>query len=182
MNDILGFWIASSIVLFLLSFVYFHQGLNRKNALFGWWLGLGVSMQIVYAFGMMLAYPAWMYRLWPIADGASFALAIGVVVIAFLRRTCAVNQVLLYGLGAMIALSVMARWGGASLGESLDSWLQNIAFLGPAVFLVLAFSNIRSDRLPLYIDSVLRAFTSNPNASHELAFGSISKSAPSRAA
>ncbi|MGH9352600.1 MAG: hypothetical protein ACRD2G_10625, partial [Terriglobia bacterium] len=143
MNDILGFWIASSIVLFLLSFVYFHQGLNQKNALFGWWLGLGVSMQMVYAFGMMLAYPVWMYRLWPIADGASFALALAVVVVAFFRRTCAVNQVLLYGLGAMLALNVMARWGGASLGESIGSWLQNIAFFGPALFLVLAFSNIR---------------------------------------
>ncbi|MGH9354482.1 MAG: hypothetical protein ACRD2G_20315, partial [Terriglobia bacterium] len=83
---------------------------------------------------------------------------------------------------AMLALNVMARWGGASLGESIGSWLQNIAFFGPALFLVLAFSNIRADRLPLFIDSVLRAFNSNPRVSHGLAFGSVSKGAASRAA
>lgn len=182
MSEILGFWVASSMVLFLLSFVYFHQGFHRKNALFAWWLSLGVSMQIVSAIGMMLAFPVWLYKLWPLADGVSLALALAVVVVAFLRRTCAVNQVLLYGLGAMLALNVVARWGGARLGESLQSWLQNIAFFGPAIFLVLAFSNVRADRLPLFIDSVLRAFNSNPPVSHGLAFGTASKGAASRAA
>lgn len=178
MNDILGFWIASSVVLFLLSFVYFRQGLNRKNALFGWWLALGVAMQLVSAAGMLLGFPAWMYRLWPIADKVSFALALGVVALAFFRRMCAVNQSLLYGLGAMLALNVMARWGGANLSEAIGSWLQNISFFGPAVFLVLAFSNIRADRLPLFIDSVLRAFNTAPRAGHSWAF----KDSASRAA
>lgn len=178
MNDILGFWVASSVVLFLLSFVYFRQSLNRKNALFGWWLALGVAMQLVYAAGMMLGFPSWMYRLLPIADKVSFLLALGVVAVAFFRRACAVNQSLLYGLGAMLALNVMARWGGANLSETVGSWLQNISFFGPAVFLVLAFSNIRADRLPLFIDSVLRALSAAPRVSHGWAF----KDSASRAA
>lgn len=182
MNDILGFWIASSIVLFMLSFVYFNQGLSRKNALFGWWLALGVAIQIVYAAGMLLGYPAWMYRVWPLADDVSFLLALGVIALALFRRSCPVNQALLYGLGAMLALTAIARWGGANLGESVSSWLQNIAFFGPALFLVLAFSNIRADRLPLFIDSLLRVFNAAPRASHGWAYGLFSKNTASRAA
>lgn len=175
MNKILDFWIASSIVLFLLSFVYVHQSLYRKNALFALWLSLGIIMQIVSAYGMLLAYPAWMYNLWPIADKLSYALAAGVLAFAFIRRSCPVNQILLYGLGAMVAFSLAVRALGGGLSLDFRSWLLNIAFLGPAVFLLLAFSNITVDRLPLYIDMVLRAFATDSQASHELAFGSMSK-------
>lgn len=153
MNKILGFWIASSIILFLLSLVYFQHQLHRKNALFAWWLCLGVSMQIISAYGLALGYPRWMYRLWTLADGVSYGLAIAVLVVAFARRSCPVNQTLLYGLGAMVAFNLFVRLAGEHLSERLQSWLVNIAFFGPAIFLLIVFSSIRMDRLPLNIQS-----------------------------
>ncbi|MDE3181565.1 MAG: hypothetical protein KGM47_18120 [Acidobacteriota bacterium] len=160
MNEMLGFWIASSAVLFLLSVVYFRENLHRKNSLFGWWLSFGVAMQLVSAYGMLLAFPGWMYRLWPAADWLSYGLAAAVLLCASSRRACPVNQTLLYGLGSMVAFSLGVRWLGAGLGPGLQSWLLNIAFLGPALFLLVAFSNIRADRLPLHIHEAIRALRS----------------------
>ncbi|MGH9398526.1 MAG: hypothetical protein ACRD18_16960 [Terriglobia bacterium] len=170
MNKMLGFWIASSLVLFLLSLVYFHQSLHRKNSLFALWLCLGVSMQMVSAYGMVLAFPVWMYRLWPAADWLSYALAMAVLVFAFTHRSCPVNQTLLFGVGAMVMFSLAVRWFSGGLSLSLESWLLNIAFLGPAVFLLMAFSNIRVDRLPLYIDGMLRGLRGQSAAGQAMAF------------
>jgi hypothetical protein len=154
-NKIVGFWIASSVVLFLLSLVYLQHNLHRKNVLFAWWLCLGVSMQLVSAYGLVLGYPRWMSLLWTAADLLSFALAIGVLAVAFRHRSCPVNRALLYGLGAMVILNLFSRWWGDHLGENVRIWLLNVAFLGPAAFLLLMFSNIRADRLPLYVKSAL---------------------------
>lgn len=130
-------------------------------------------MQIVSACGMLVGYGPWMYKIWPVADGLSFALALGVIVVAFLRRSCAVNQALLRGLVAMLALNLAARWASSHLGADIESWLQNIAFMGPAIFMLVTFSNIRADRLPLYVASALRALTFQPNTSQELAFRAL---------
>lgn len=170
MNKIVGFWIASSIILFLLSLVYLHHHLHRKNALFAWWLCLGVSMQMVSAYGLALGYPSWMYRIWGIADGISYALAVGVIGVALTRRSCPVNQTLLFGLGAMIAFNLAVRWFGGGLSLDLRSWLLNIAFLGPALFLLVAFSNIRADRLPLHIKSALRSWAPQAVCGQQAAF------------
>lgn len=160
MNKITCFWIASSAVLFLLSLIYLQHQLHRKNSLFAWWLCLGVSMQLISAYGLVLGCPHWLSRVWMAADALSYVLAIGVLAVAFVRRSCPVNQALLYGLGAMVAFNLFVRWWGDALNQSLRSWLVNIAFFGPAIFLLLTFSNIRADRLPLFIKSVFRTFIS----------------------
>ncbi len=156
MTKIIGFWIASSTVLFLLSLVYLHYNLHRKNGIFAWWLCLGVSMQLVSAYGLVLGCPYWLRRLWSIADVLSFGLAMAVLLAAYHRRACPINQTLLYGIGSMVALNLMSRWAGSHLTSDQRGWLVNIAFLGPAVFLLLAFANIRADHLPLYIRSALK--------------------------
>ncbi len=153
MTKIIGFWIASSSVLFLLSLVYLHYNLHRKNAIFAWWLCMGVSMQLVSAYGLVLGCPFWLRRLWSIADVFSFGLALAVLIAAYHRRACPVNQTLLYGIGSMVVLNLMSRWAAGHLTPDQRGWLVNIAFLGPAIFLLLAFANIRADRLPLYIKS-----------------------------
>lgn len=157
MSKIIVFWIASSVILFLLSLVYLEHNLHRKNSLFAWWLCLGVTMQLVSAYGLVLGCPQWLSLLWSAADVLSYTLAVGVLVVALTRRSCPVNQTLLYGLGAMVAFNLVVRWCGDSLSQNLRSWLVNIAFLGPAIFLLLTFSNIRADRLPLLIKSALRS-------------------------
>ena len=160
MNKVLGFWIASSLVLFLLSLVYLQHNLHRKNGIFAWWLCLGVSMQLVSAYGLALGYPTWMNWLWSAADVMSFVLAGGVLVVAASRRACPVNRALLYGIGAMVILNLISRWWGDHLGQNLQVWLVNIAFLGPAIFLLVMFSNLRADRLPLCIRTVFPGFVS----------------------
>ncbi|MGH9357548.1 MAG: hypothetical protein ACRD1O_00025 [Terriglobia bacterium] len=160
MNRIIGFWIASSAVLFLLSLVYLQHQLHRKNSLFAWWLCVGVSMQLISAYGLVLGCPAWLARVWAFADYLSYGLALAVLVAALWRRQCPVNQTLLYGLGAMIAFNALVRWRGDSFNQDLRSWLLNIAFLGPAIFLLLSFSNVRADRLPLHIKSAFENLAS----------------------
>src|SRR5579863_3762345 len=177
-----AFWIASSMVLFLLSLVYFHHNLHRKNALFAWWLFLGVIMQIASAYCLLFACPIWLFKLWPVADGFSYALAGGVLVIAFIQRSRPVNQILLYGLGAMVTFSLTVRWFGSGLSVDLRGWLLNIAFFGPALFMLLAFSNVGVDRLPLYVDSLLRGLASHPAPSQELAFRGMANSTTVNAA
>jgi hypothetical protein len=173
-NKILGFWIASSVVLFLLSLVYLQHNLHRKNAIFAWWLCVGVSMQLVSAYGLVLGYPRWMNMLWIAADLLSFALAGGVLVLAFSRRACPVNRALLYGIGAMVILNVASRWWGDQLGQNVRIWLVNIAFLGPAIFLLVMFSNLRVDRMPLYLRT---PFTGLATRSAGCGEGAVARSA-----
>lgn len=175
MNKIVGFWIASSLILFLLSLVYLQHHLHRKNALFAWWLCLGVSMQMVSAYGLVLGTPPWMYRIWGLADGLSYALAVGVIGVALTRRSCPVNQTLLFGLGAMVAFNLGVRWWGEHLSIGLRSWLLNIAFLGPAIFLLIAFSNIHADRLPSRIQSALGGLAPSTSCSRQAAFARESR-------
>lgn len=156
MNKVLGFWIACSVVLFLLSLLYLHNNLHRKNAVFAWWLCVGVSMQLVSAYGLVLGCPPWLRRVWSVADLISFALALGVLAVAFQRRSCPVNQILLYGIGSMVLLNLASRWCSHCLTSNQRAWLVNIAFFGPAIFLLLMFSNVRIDRLPLYLRTLFR--------------------------
>ena len=170
MNRIIGFWIASSVVLFLLSLVYLQLQLHRKNSLFAWWLCVGVSMQLISAYGLVLGCPHWLARVWSLADYLSYGLSLAVLVAAFCRRQCPVNQTLLYGLGAMVAFNLLVRWRGDALNQDLRSWLLNIAFLGPAIFLLLSFSNIRADRLPLHIKSAFQNMFCQAASTRQAAF------------
>lgn len=182
MNKMLVYWIASSSMLFFLSFVYFRHNLYRKNALFAWWLYLGVFMQIASAYCLLFACPVWLYKVWPFADECSYALAACVLVVAFIHRSRPVNQILLYGLGAMVAFSLAVRWFGNGLSLDLRGWLLNIAFFGPALFMLLAFSNVGIDRLPLYVDSFLRQLNSDSAPSQELAFRGVANGPSAHAA
>jgi hypothetical protein len=155
-NKLLTFWIASSSVLFMLSLVYLHYQLHRKNLLFAWWLCLGVTMQLVTAYGMALGNHRFLSYLWRAADIASILLALAVLVLAFVRRSCPVNRTLLYGMGAMLAFDLVTRLTDGRLSMVKQTWLENIAFFGPAIFMLVSFSNIRADRIPLNICSAFR--------------------------
>lgn len=152
MSKMLGFWIVSSTILFLLSLVFLHHQYHRKNIVFAWWLCVGVIMQVISAYGMALGYPRWMIRLWVVADWLSLALAATAVAYAFVHRDCPVNRTLLYGMGAMLGFNILCRTAADSLSANVQTWLQNIAFFGPAIFLLISFSNLRMDMLPLHLN------------------------------
>lgn len=149
------FWILSAITLFCLSLVYLHHGYHRRNFLFACWLCCGVCVQLLGAWGLAAGRPAWFVPVGLLADFASYGLGAAVLVVAVMRRNCPVNRTLLAGLGAMIAFSLLGRWLGDSLDHVTRTWLRNIAFFGPAIFLLVMFSGMRADRLPLLVDSAL---------------------------
>ncbi|MGH9453031.1 MAG: hypothetical protein ACRD2O_03570 [Terriglobia bacterium] len=171
MNRLITFWIASSSVLFMLSLVYFHYQLHRKNPLFAWWLCLGVTMELISAYAMVLGSHRFLCFLWRAANIASILMAVAVLILAYARRSCPVNRTLLYGLGAMLAFNLVAHLTAGHISMVKQTWLQDIAFFGPALFLLVSFSNIRGDRIPLRICSALRQMTLKASPSPGLALG-----------
>ena len=152
-----AFWILDACVLFSLSLLYLYQGYHRKNQLFTVWLCGGVFMQLIAAWGLAAGWPKWIDQLRAADDVVTYLLTAGVLVMAAARRDCPVNRSLLWGLGGMLALNLFARSLGTSVPPPVQTWLRNIAFFGPAIFLLIAFSNLRLDRLPLWLDSMLHA-------------------------
>jgi hypothetical protein len=149
------FWALDATVLFALSLVYLHQGYHRKNPLFAVWLCNGVAMQLIAAWGLAAGPPPWMDQVRLFEDIFTYLLTAGVLVTAFVHRDCAVNRGLLYGVGAMLALNLLSLFLGVHVERSVQVWLRNIAFFGPAIFMLIAFSNIRMDMLPLWVNEVL---------------------------
>lgn len=56
----------------------------------------------------------------------------------------------------MMVLNVISRCLGSHVEHSVQIWLRNIAFFGPAIFLLIALSNLRLDMIPLWITSMFR--------------------------
>ncbi|GEM_PF-1393145 len=182
MNRLITFWIASSTVLFLLSLVYFRYQLHRKNPLFAWWLCLGVAMELISAYAMVLDSHKFLCFLWRAANIASILMAVAVLILAYAQRACPVNRTLLYGLGAMLAFNLIARLTAGHISMVKQTWLQDIAFFGPALFLLVSFSNIRADRIPLHVCSTFRHLTLTPSQSPGLALSLRPASLPRGAA
>jgi hypothetical protein len=150
-----AFWILSATTLFCLSLIYLHHGYHRRNFLFACWLCFGVCVQLLWAWGLAAGRPAWIRPVGVLADFGSYGLAVGVLLVAAMRRNCPVNRTLLAGLGAMVFFSLLGRWLGDSLDLRSRMWLRNIAFFGPAIFLLIMFGGMRADCLPLLVDSAL---------------------------
>ncbi|MGO9275151.1 MAG: hypothetical protein ACLQOO_33770 [Terriglobia bacterium] len=154
------FWALDATVLFSLSLLYLHQGYHRRNQLFTLWLCLGVLMQLAAAWGMAAGQPRWMDQVRVVGDLSVYLLTAAVLILAFMRRDCPVNRSLLWGLGAMLVLNVFTRILGSGVEPAVRGWLRNVAFFGPAIFLLIALSSIRLDLLPLWVDSAVRLIAS----------------------
>lgn len=154
---VIAFWALDATVLFALSLVYLHQGYQRKNPVFAMWLCNGVVMQLIAAWSLAAGRPQWVTSLRQIEDVLIYALTIGVLVVAVARRDCPVNRSLVWGVGAMLALNIFSRFLGTRVDHSVQIWLRNIAFFGPAIFLLIALSGIRFDLTPLWVGERFRA-------------------------
>ena len=163
------FWALDAVVLFSLSLLYIHQGYHRKNQIFTLWLCLGVLMQLAAAWGMAAGQPRWMFQVRAVGDVSVYLLTAGVLILAVTRRDCPVNRSLVWGLGAMLVLNIFTRLVGSGVEYAVRVWLRNIAFFGPAIFLLIALSNIRVDRLPLWVESAVRLIASDSGAEPALA-------------
>ena len=172
MNKGIVFWILSALILLLLSLVYLNQGLHRKNPLFTYWLCSGVIVQLLAGWALAAGQPAWLVYLRKAGDLSSFGLTVAVLLLAAFRRGDPVNRTLLMALGGMLALNVFGRFLEADASPALRAWLRNIAFFGPALYLLTVFSNVPVDRLPLWVKGfwegrnvpIHAAFTPNAEA------------------
>jgi len=135
--------------------IYLYQGFHRKNPLFTVWLCTGVMMQLAAAWGLAAGWPKWMNELRLAFDVLLYLNTLAVLVLAAMRRGCPVNRNLLWGLGAMLALNLFARFLGNRVEQPVQIWLRNIGFFGPALFLLIALSGVRLDQIPLWITSPL---------------------------
>ncbi|HZP01510.1 MAG TPA: hypothetical protein VFD30_14565 [Terriglobia bacterium] len=151
MNKGLVFWILSALILLLLSLVYLNQGLHRKNPLFTYWLCLGVIVQLLAGWALAAGQPNWLGYLRTAGDLSSFALTMAVLIFAAVRREEPVNRTLLMALGGMLALNILGRFLEGGTSPAMQAWLRNIAFFGPALYLLTVFSNVPFDRLPLWV-------------------------------
>lgn len=152
----IAFWTLDATVLFALSLVYLHQGYQRKNPLFAVWLFNGVLMQLIGAWSLAAGRPQWVNRVRLVDDLIVYVLTVGVLLLGAVRRDCPVNRTLLWGVGAMLVLNLFSRFMGVWLEHSLHVWLRNIAFFGPAIFLLIALSGIRFDLMPLWVSARFR--------------------------
>lgn len=176
----LGFWILDASVLFSLSLLYLHQGFHRKNQWFTVWLCSGVVMQLVAAWGLAAGWPDWMGRLRAALDVVIYLITIVALFTAMNHRECPVNRSVLWGLGSMVALNIFSRCISSGVEWPVRLWLRNIAFFGPAIFLLIAFSNLRLDRLPLWVNSTLRLAMSQANEQPALAAVAVADEHASR--
>jgi len=163
------FWALDATVLFSLSLLYIHQGYHRKNQVFTLWLCFGVLMQLAAAWGLAAGSPPWMNQARVAFDILLYVLTAAVLATALMRRGCPVNRSLLWGLGAMLVLSLFTRFVGSGVDPAVRVWLRNIAFFGPAIFLLIALSNIRVDLLPLWVDSAVHLIVSDSSSAPALA-------------
>jgi hypothetical protein len=145
------FWALDATVLFALSLVYFNQGFHRKNVLFAVWLCNGVIMQLIGAWALAAGPPPWIDRLRLCEDVLTYVVTAGILIIAVIHRDCPVNRSILWGVSAMVVLNMLCRFMGVRVDHSTQIWLRNVAFFGPAMFLLLTLSNLRLDMLPLWI-------------------------------
>jgi hypothetical protein len=158
------FWVACAATLFVLSLVSFHLGVHRKNYIFAAWLCFSVAAQVVAAWGLALGRPRWFGPLGQAVALAGGALALAAIILGLTKFSCPVNRTVVMGLGGMLAVQILAMAlarSPASAGSghpAVAGWLRNVGFLGPALWMLLVFSGVRFDRLPILASRWFPAF------------------------
>lgn len=152
------FWVACAVVLIFLYAVWLYQGLNSKNPAFTTWLLISIGFQFLGLTGVAMHYPPWCYAAGRIAQWVGIAGA--VVVIGYSVHhwgcsakirgwECPVNKIIVEGLGVMLAFQLGAWLFGNA--ETVATWLRNIACFGPFLYMLVCFSGLRMDRIPLWL-------------------------------
>jgi hypothetical protein len=149
------FFLCASLLILLLG-IFLHHGFHKKNFAFtAWIVGGCVSCFIAYI-GMSLKYPAWMTPAGKISEAISTFLALAAISLGIARWGCPVNRTLVLGLAGMLAAQwfgwAMFKLYGAHQTASLETWLKNIGFFGPMLWMLGVFSGARFDRLMALVE------------------------------
>jgi len=146
------FWAACAAVVFALMLISFWTGIHRRNGFYAAWLGFTVCAQLLAACGLALHRPAWFAPAGRVTGAVELLLSICIVILAFCRLDCPINRVLLAGFGAILFFNLLSYVAVSSPLADLRvwGWLRNIGFFGPGVYMLVCFSNLRLDALPLW--------------------------------
>lgn len=149
----LAFWAACAAVFFALQLVCFHLGIHRKNWAFAVWLLVGVAAQVAAATIMATGERNVLATVGRAYGWISIALAAAAIIEALARgagNSDPVNGVIFRGLLAMLAVSalqILAARHGYLIHTSAWAWFRNIGFFGPALWMLLCFSNVNFNSL-----------------------------------
>jgi hypothetical protein len=152
MNKALAFWGACAAVLFALQIVVFHFGVHRRNWCFALWLGSGVAVQIACACFYALRWRLTLNFIARYDWWLGVALAMAALGECAVRRSVSgfadpVNTTVAVGLGAILGANLI-EWmlastpAGEAIGGTAWTWFRNIGFFGPAMWMLLSFSNV----------------------------------------
>lgn len=144
----LTLWIIASTLLFLVFIVFFGRQFPRYNWLFASWLLLGILLQTAFAVLAALNLTEHIPDL-PLAVVGYILM--GLAVLKAHRSQDAVNEVVFSGLLALIFLTGVSMAAVYLYDQDSQTAVlaQNLAFFAPLGYMLVRFTFVYSDRLPL---------------------------------
>jgi len=141
-------WIIASTLLFLVFIVFFGRQFPRYNWVFAAWLLLGILLQIGFAVLASLKLTEHIPEL-PLAV-VGFIL-VGLAALKAHRSQDAVNEVIFSGLLAVIFLQCVSAAVVYFYHKDSQTGVlaENLAFFAPLGYMLVRFTFVYSDKLPL---------------------------------
>ncbi len=146
-------YILSAAILFFLFLTYFCRQFPKYNRWFAAYLLFTVGLQLLFATGIAAGFmgeiPVWMFAVpgWVL---------IGLAAVTAFRAQDAVNGIISDGLGAVIMLNLVGALM-IVLGDApgtMRATLSNIAGVVPTGYMLVRFSFVMSDGLPLWVSQM----------------------------
>ena len=141
-------WIVASTLLFLVFIVFFGRQFPRYNWLFASWLLLGILLQSAFA---VLASLKLTEHIPQLPLGIVGWIFVGLALLKAHRSQDAVNEVIFSGLLALTFLHgvSIATFYFYHQNSQAAALAQNFAFFAPLGYMLVRFTFVYSDKLPL---------------------------------
>ena len=141
-------WIIASTLLFLVFIVFFGRQFPRYNWLFASWLLFGILLQSAFAVLAAIELTEHIPD-FPLAIGGY--ILVGLAILKAHRSQDAVNEIIFSGLLALLFLHGVSIAAGFFYDEDSQTavWAQNLAFFAPLGYMLIRFTFVYSDKLPL---------------------------------
>jgi hypothetical protein len=149
-------WILSASILFFLFLTFFARQFPKYNGWFSAYLLFSVGLQILFSISLAAGFT----RRIPmtVLDVVGWGLIL-MAALAAVRAQDAVNEVIQNGLGMVIIFNLLALaaiWFHQA-PASMRVWTSNVACFVPSGYMLVRFSFVMSDGLPLWVRQILNS-------------------------